>query len=87
MKISETKPFFEDIKPLVDEQVISQLETHGRYDQFLAKRHSDDPEIQKTGFLSLSSKLQVSLIQTDDLEDIFNDLLNHTQPLDLVRRQ
>ena len=80
--ISEVAPFSEEPQPAVNEQFITQLKAHGLYDQFIAKQHSDDPDIQITGFFYLSSFRQVNLIETNDFEDILNDL-----PLDLVQKQ
>ena len=85
--ISEVAPFSEELQPAVDEQFITQLKAHGLYDQFIAKQPSDDPDIHITGFFSLSSTPQVNLIETNDFEDILNDLPNRTQPLDLVQEQ
>ena len=85
--ISEIAPFSEEPQPAVDEQFITQLRAHGLYDQFIAKQHGDNPDTQITGFFSLSSIPQVHLIETNDFEDILNDLPNRTQPLDLVQEQ
>ena len=85
--ISEVAPFSEELQPAVDEQFITQLKTHGVYDQFVAKQPSDDPDIHITGFFSLSSIPQVNLIETNDFEDILNDLRNREQPLDLFQEQ
>ena len=85
--ISEVAPFSEELQPAVDEQFITQLKAHGLYDQFIAKQHGDDPDIHITGFFFLSSIPQVNLIETNDFEDILNDLPNRTQPLDLVQEQ
>ena len=48
--ISEVAPFSEELQPAVDEQFITQLKAHGLYDQFMAKQHGDDPDIQIKGF-------------------------------------
>ena len=40
--ISEIAPFSEEIQPVVDEHLITQLKALGLYDQFLAKQPSDD---------------------------------------------
>ena len=85
--ISEFAPFSEELQPAADEQFITQLKAHGLYDQFIAKQPSDDPGSHITGFFSLSSIPQVNLIETNDFEDILNDLPNRTQPLDLVQEQ
>ena len=85
--ISEIAPLSEELQPAVDEQFITQLKAHGLYDQFIAKQHGDDPDIHITGFFSLSSIPQVNLIETNDFEDILNDLPNRTQPLDLLQKQ
>ena len=85
--ISEVAPFSEELQPAVDEQFIIQLKAHGFYEQFITKQHGDDPDIHITGFFSLSSIPQVNLIETNDFEDILNDLLNRTQPFDLVQEQ
>ena len=85
--VSEVATFSEELQPAVDEQFIIQLKAHGLYEQFIAKQHGDDPDIHITGFFSLSSIPQVYLIETNDFEDILNDLPNRTQPLDLVQEQ
>ena len=85
--ISEITPFTEELQPAVDSQFSTQLKAHGLYDQFIAKQSSDNPDIHITGFFSLSSAPQVNLIETNDFEDILNDLSNGTQPLDLVQEQ
>ena len=85
--ISEITPFSEDILPVVDEQFINQLKSHGLCDQFLAKQLSDDPDIHITHLFSISLIPQVSLVETNDFEGILNDIPNRTQPLDLVREQ
>ena len=85
--ISEIEPFFEEIHPVVDEHLINQLKALGLYDRFLAKQPSDDPNIHLTRFYTFSSIPQVNLIETNDFEDILNDLPNRTQPLDLVQEQ
>ena len=85
--ITEVAPFSDELQPAVDEQFITQLKAHGLYDQFIAKQHGDDPDIHITGFFSLSSIPQGNLIETNDFEDILNDLPNRTQPLDLVQEQ
>ena len=85
--INEVAPFSEELQPAVDKQFISQFKAHSLYDQFIAKQPSDDPDIHITGFFSLSSIPQVNLIETNDFEDILNDLPNRTQPLDLVQEQ
>ena len=84
---NEIARFAEEPQPAVDEQFITQLKAQGLYDQFMAKQPSDDPDIHKTGFFSLSSFPQVNLIETNGFEDILNDLPNRTQPLDLVQEQ
>ena len=53
----------------------------------MAKQPSDDPDFHLTGFYTFSSSPQVNLIETNDFEDILNDLANRTQPLDLVQEQ
>ena len=63
------------------------MKAHGLYDQFLAKQLSDDPDNNITGFYTFSSIPLVNLIETNDFEDILNDLPNRTQPLDLVQEQ
>ena len=85
--ISEVAPFSEELQSAVDEQFITQLKAHGLYDEFIAKKPSDDPDIHKTGFFSFSSIPQWNLIETNDFEDILNDLPNRTQPLDLIQEQ
>ena len=85
--ISEVAPSSEELQPTVDEQFITQLRAHGLYDQFIAEQHGDDTDIHKTGFFSLSSIPQVNLIETNDFEDILNDLPNRIKPLDLVQEQ
>ena len=85
--ISEVAPFSEELQPAADEQFITQLKAHGLYDQFMAKQPSDDPDIHITGFFSVSPIPQVILTETNDFEDILNDLPNRTQPLDLVQEQ
>ena len=83
--ISEIAPFSEELQPAVDEQFITQLKAHGLYDQFLAKQPSDDLDIHIAGFFSLSSFPQVNLTETNDFEDILNDLPNRTHPLHLIQ--
>ena len=85
--ISEIEPFSEKIHPVVDEHLLNQLKALGLYDQFLAKQPSDDPDIHLTGFYTFSPIPQVNLIETNDFEDILNDLPNRTRPLDLVQKQ
>ena len=85
--ISEIAPFPEELQPAVDEQFITQLKAHGLYDQFIAKQSSDGPDIHITGFFSLSLIPQANLIETNDFEDILNNLPHRTQPLDLVQKQ
>ena len=85
--ISEVAPFSQELQPTVNEQLITQLKAHGLYDQFMAKQHGDNPDIQIRGLFSLSSFPQRNLIETNDFEDILNDLFNRTQPLDLVQEQ
>ena len=85
--ISEIEPFSEEIHPVVDEHLINQLKALGFYDQFLAKQPSDNPDFHLTGFYNFSSFPQVDLIETNDFEDILNDLPNRTQSLDLVQEQ
>ena len=48
--ISEIVPFSEEFQPVVDANLINQLKALGRYNQFLAKQRSDDPDINLTGF-------------------------------------
>ena len=84
---NEIVRFSEELQPAVDEQFFTQLKAHGLCEQFLAKQPSDDPDIHITAFFSLSSIPQVNLIETNDFEDILNDLPNRTQPLDLVQGQ
>ena len=74
--ISEVALFSEELHPAVDEQFFTQLKAHGLYDQFIAKQHGDDPDIHRTGSFSLSSIPQVNLIETNDFEDLLNDLPN-----------
>ena len=81
------RTFSEELQPAVGEQFITQLKAHGLYDQFIAKQHGNDPDIQTTGLFFLSSIPKVKLIETNDFEDILNDLPNRTQPLDLVQEQ
>ena len=85
--ISQVPPFSGDIQLVVDGHFINQLKAHGLYDQILAKQPTDNPDIHIMGLFSLSSILQVNLIETNDFDDILNDLQNRTQPLDLVREQ
>ena len=85
--IIEIAPFSEELQPASDEQFITQLKAHGLYDHFIAKQSSDDPDVHITGFFSLSSIPKVNLIETNNFEDILNDLRNRTQPLDLVQGQ
>ena len=85
--ISEVAPFSEELQPAADEQFITQLKAHGLYDQFMSKQPSDDPDIHITGIFSLSPIPQVNLMETNDFEDILNDLPNRTQPFDLVQEQ
>ena len=85
--INEIARFTEEPQPAVDEQFITHLKAHGLYGQFIAKQPSDDPDIHITGFFSLSSIPQVNLIETNDFEDILNDLPDRTEPLDLVQEQ
>ena len=85
--ITEVAPFSEELQPAAEEQFITQLKAHGLYEQFIAKQHGDDPDFHIRGFFSLSSIPQVNLIETNDFEDILNDLRNRTQPLDLVQEQ
>ena len=84
---SEIALFFKEIQPVVDEHLINQLKALGLYDQCLAKQPSDEPDIHITGFFSLPPIPLVNLIETNDFEDILNDLPNRTQPLDLVQEQ
>ena len=63
--ISEIAPFSEELQPAVDEQFITQLKASGLFDQFLAKQPSDDSYIHIMGFFSLSSILQISVIETN----------------------
>ena len=51
--ICEIAPFSEEMQPVVDEQFIAQLKTHGLYDQFLAKQPSDESDIHIAGFFLL----------------------------------
>ena len=73
--------------PVFDEQFINQLEANGPYEQFWGKQLSDDRVVNITGFFSLSLIRRGNLIETNDFEDIWNDLANRTHPLDLVREQ
>ena len=77
----------EELQPTIDEQFITQLKGHGLYDQFIVKQPTDDSDIHVTGFFSPSSIRQVYLIETNDFEDILNDLPNPTQTLDLAQEQ
>ena len=85
--ISEVTPFSQELQSAIDEQFITQLKAHSLYDQFIAKQPSDDTDIHITGFFFFSPLLQVNLIETNDFEDILNDLPNRTQPVDLVQEQ
>ena len=85
--INEIARFSEELQPAVDEQFFTQLKAHGPYDQFIAKQPGDDPDFHITGFFSLSSIPEVNLIETNDFEDILNNLPNRTQTLDLVQEQ
>ena len=84
--ISEITSFSEEIQPVVDEQFINQLITCGLYDVF-SKKPSDEVDNNIMGFFSLSSILRVNLIQTNNFENILNDLPNRTEPLNLVQEQ
>ena len=79
--------FSEEIQPVVDEHLITQLKALGLYDKFLAKQPSDDPDNNITLFYTISSIRQVNLIETNDFEDILNDLPNRTEPLNLVHEK
>ena len=85
--ISEVAACFEELQPAIDEQFITQLKAHGLFDQFVAKQPSEDPDIHIMGFFSFSPLPQVNLIETNDFEDILNDVPNRTQALDLVQEQ
>ena len=74
--ICELTPFSEEKQLVVDANFISQLKGHGLYDQLSAKQRSDNSDVHMTGFFSLSSIPQVNLIETNDFEDILNDLPN-----------
>ena len=63
------------------------MKAHGLYDRFLAKKACVDPDINITGFYTFSSNPQVNLIETNNFEDILNDLPSRTQPLDLAQEQ
>ena len=67
--------------------MITQLKAFGLYDQFLAKQPSDDPDNNITLFYTILSIRQVELIETNDLEDILNDLPSRTEPLNLVHKK
>ena len=67
--------------------MINQLKALGLYDQFLTKQPSDDPDINITGFYTFTLIPQVNLVETNIFEDILNDLLNRTEPLELVQEQ
>ena len=85
--ISEIAPLFEEIQPVADEHLITQLKALGLYDQFLAKQPNDNPDINITGFYTFSAIPQVNLLEKIDFEDILNNLPNRTEPLDLVHEQ
>ena len=86
--ISEIAPIFEELQPAIDEQFVTQLKTHGLYDQFIARELSDNSDVPITGlFFFFSSNPQVNLIETNVFEDILNGLPNPIQPLDLGQEQ
>ena len=85
--INEIARFSEGLQSAIDEQFITQLEAHGLSDQLIARHPSDDPDNHITSLFSLSSIPQVNLSETNDFEDVLNNLPNRTQPFDLVQEQ
>ena len=69
--------------PALDQNFLSQLKLHGLYDQFLAKQLSDVHYVTVHGLFSLKHVPQMSLIASNDFEDVLNDLPNRLHPLNL----
>ena len=87
LNIFEITTFSEDIQHVVDVQFIDETKAHGLYDQFLAKQTSNNPDFHFTGLLSLSSIPQVNLIETNNFQELLNDLQKLAGSLDKIREQ
>ena len=73
--------------PTLDEQFLNQLKIHGFFEQFLEKQPAEDQAISVNGLFSLTSVPQINLLDSNDFENVLNDLPIRTHPLNLEEEQ
>ena len=73
--------------PTLDDHFLNQLKIHGLFEQFLAKQPAEDQDITVNGLFSLTSVPQITLLDSNDSEDVLNDLPNRTHRLNLKEEQ
>ena len=78
---------FPDELPALDENFLNQLKVHGLFDQFLAQQPAEDHVVTVNGLFSFISAPQINLIESNDFEDVLNDLPNRIHPLNLKEEQ
>ena len=85
--IAEVNNFPDESQSTIDENFIAQLKAHGLYDHFLTKQPEEEADIVITGLFSLVPVPQVNLIESNDFEDVLNDLPNRSHPINLKQEQ
>ena len=82
-KLSEESQFSDDLLDVVDKNFMNQLTARGLYDHLLTKKPTNEPNNPNMGFFSFTQVSGINLIETNDFEGVFNDLLNRSQTFDL----